>query len=138
MRVIITVISILVLSSMAAAVCLKGHPSVEEEYYESQSVFIGKVMAEKAVAESRDYYEGKNYTVQIQEILRGNPTNPIVIFSENSTGRFPMAVGNSYIIFLHYELGRYQIDNCGNSGLVLEKQDTIQTLRQIKEFKIKK
>lgn len=85
-----------------------------------------------SVPESGGYYYGDGYTVEIQEIFKGNPTNPIVIFSENSSGRFPMSVGETYVLFVHYELGRYQIDNCGNSGLLSEKQDSIQVLRQLK------
>jgi len=44
-----------------------------------------------------------------------------------------MSVGETYVLFIYYELGRYQIDNCGNSGLLPEKQDTAKVLRQLKE-----
>jgi len=130
--IIIIAISLLLVSNFAVAVCLKGQPSIREEYANSQSVFIGKVRLKTSVPESGGYYYGDGYTVEIQEIFKGNPTNPIVIFSENSSGRFPMSVGETYVLFVHYELGRYQIDNCGNSGLLSEKQDSIQVLRQLK------
>ena len=45
MKVLLTVISFLLISSIATAVCLKGHPSIAEEYADSQSVFIGKVVS---------------------------------------------------------------------------------------------
>ncbi len=85
-----------------------------------------------SVPESGSYYEGDEYKVEVQEIFKGNPTNPTVIFSENSSGRLSMSVGETYVLFVHYELGRYQINNCGNSGLLSEKQDSIQILRQLK------
>jgi hypothetical protein len=137
MKITLTAIAIILIASIASAVCLNGNPSVSEEYANSQSVFIGKIIEEQDVPESGNYYDGKNYTVQVQRTFKGTPSNPVVIFSENSSGRFPMTVGKTYIIFLHYELGRYQIDNCGNSGLQSEKQDIVQSLRQLRETMIK-
>lgn len=133
MKIILTAIAILLTASIATAVCLNGNPSVTEEFADSESIFIGKVLADKNVPESDNYYDGNNYTVETQEILKGKPTKTVDIFSENSSGRFPMTVGSTYIIFLHYELGRYQINNCGNSGLLSEKQEAVQTLRRLKK-----
>ena len=135
MKIIITAIFLLVASSLASAVCLKGHRTIAEEYANSKTVFIGKVTAKEEVPKSGDFYDGHDYSVQAQEVFKGNPINPIVIFSENSSGRFPMEVGMTYIIFLYYELGRYQIDNCGNSGLLSEKQDVVQAVRQLKQIR---
>jgi len=129
---IIITVSFLLASSIATAVCLKGNPSIREEYADSESVFIGKVLKKKDVPESGGYYEGDEYTVQVKEIFKGKPNKKINIFSENSSGRFPMEIGKTYIIFLHTELGRHQINNCGNSGLQSEKQDIIKALRQIR------
>ena len=89
------------------------------------------------VPESGGYYEGKEYTVQVKEIFKGKPNKKINIFSENTSGRFPMEIGKTYVIFLHQELGRYQIDNCGNSGLLSEKQATVKSVRQLRETMIK-
>lgn len=125
----------MLVSSIATAACLNGHPSIKEEYANSQSVFIGKAIAEKAIPESGNYYDGHDYTVQIQEVFKGNPDSTVVIFSENSSGRFPMAVGSSYIIFVDYELGRYQIDNCGNSGVLPEKEDVVRAVRELNQNK---
>lgn len=135
MKIILIAISFMLVSSIATAVCLNGHPSVAEEYANSQSVFIGKVIAEKAIPESGNYYDGHDYTVHGQEVFKGNPTSTVVIFSENSSGRFPMAVGSSYIIFVDYELGRYQIDNCGNSGVLPEKEDVVRAVRELNQNK---
>lgn len=135
MKILLTAISFLLISTIATAVCLKGHPSIAEEYADSQSVFIGKVTSIQDVPESGAYYDGHNYTVQVQEVFKGNPTNTVVIFSENSSGRFPMSVGSTYILFVYYELGRNQVSNCGNSGLLSEKQDVIQAVRQLKQNK---
>jgi len=140
MKIITTIIAFtfLLLSSTVSAVCLKGNQSIKEEYSDSESIFIGKVLKKKEVPESGGYYEGDEYTVQIKEVFKGNPSKEISVFSENSSGRFPMEVGKTYIIFLHQELGRYQIDNCGNSGLKSDNEDTLETLRQLKQNETKK
>jgi len=131
MKIILTAISFILVASIATAVCLNGNPSVPEEYANSQSVFTGKVIKKTDIPESDNYYDGNNYTIQVQQIFKGKPKTRVVIFSENSSGRFPMTVGSTYIIFLHFELGRYQISNCGNSGVLSEKQDTLQAVRQL-------
>jgi hypothetical protein len=135
MKIVLIAIPFILVSSIANAVCLNGYPSITEEYANSQSVFIGKVLAERAVPESGNYYDGDNYTVGVQEVFKGNPTSKVVIFSENSSGRFPLSVGSTYILFVYYELGRYQINNCGNSGLLSKKQDVVQAVRQLKQNK---
>jgi len=137
MKTIPITLSFILVAGIATALCLNGNPSVTEEYANSQSVFIGKVITEKDVPESDNYYDGKNYTVQVQEVFKGNPTNPVVLFSENSSGRFPMTEGKTYVIFLYYESGRYQIDSCGNSGLLSEKEVALHSLRQLRKTMIK-
>ena len=136
-KITITVLSFLLISSIATAVCVKGNPSIMEEYADSQSVLIGKVISKKDVPDSGNYYEGDEYTIQVQEMFKGILANTIVVFSENSSGRFPMSVGKTYVLFVYYELGRYQVSNCGNSGLLSEKQNVIRKARQQKLMKIK-
>ena len=93
MKLLLIAISFFLISTIATAACLKDYPSVAEEYTESKSVFIGKVVEIIAVAESGNYYDGQNCTVQVQEVFKGNPTKLITIFIENSSGRFPMVRG---------------------------------------------
>lgn len=128
----------LFVSVNADAVCLKGNPSISQEYADSPIVLIGKVISKKDVAESRDYYEGDEYTVQVQELLKGVLTNPLLIFSENSSGRFPMDVGGTYLLFVHEELNRYQVSNCGNSGLLSMKKDALDEIRSFASPRVSK
>jgi hypothetical protein len=129
----ICVAAFFLLSSIVSAVCLKGNLSIKEEYANSDSVFVGKVLKKKYVPESGGYYDGNEYTVQVKEIFKGNPNKNTNIFSENTSGRFPMAEGKTYIIFLYSASGRQQINNCGNSGLKSKKEDTLKTLKQLKQ-----
>lgn len=133
-QIFIIAIASLLASDLASAVCLDGNPSIVQEYSASQSVFIGKVMGKKHVSESHDYYDGDEYKVQVQDIFKGKATNPIIIFSENSSGRFPLTEGSIYLIFVYNELGRYQINNCGNSGLLSAKKDAVLEVQKLKPF----
>lgn len=127
-------VSFFLITGLAEAVCVNGNPSIEQEYSNSQSAFIGKVIKKKHIPESNDYYDGDEYTVQVQESFKGQPKNPIVIFSENSSGRFPMVLGSIYILFVYDELGRHHISNCGNSGLLGEKGNVVLAVRSLKQI----
>ena len=123
----------LFLVNTANAVCLYEHPrTAEDEFATSQRIFVGKVLSETPVPESGKYYDGQDYLLEVQEIFKGDPSKTVTVFCENSSGRFPMVVGKTYLVFLYYD-GRNQIDNCGNSGLVSEKQAVIKTMRLLKE-----
>jgi hypothetical protein len=117
-----------------AAVCVNGFPSVEDEYKQSDMVFIGHVVSEEPEPEDPPrYLEGTTYTVRVDEVLRGKPSPTLRLFSENSSGRFPMEVGGKYLLFLHRDpRERDGVDNCGNSGLVAERAEALQTVQRLR------
>jgi hypothetical protein len=115
-----------------AAVCLSGQPSVSEEFRSSDAVFVGYVISERAEPESKNYFDGDTYVVRIEEPLRGLLRGQIRLFSENSSGRFPMIVGAKYLLFVYRELGRTMVDACGNSGLVSERSEALSLVRRLK------
>ena len=118
-------------SSTSGAVCLNGHLSVPFEYDSSDAVLIGEVIGHRAVPESDGYYEGDGYTVRVRELFRGNVPGSFEVFSEKSSGRFPMQVKRAYVFFLYRERGRLMVDNCGNSGVLVESAAAIDTVRQL-------
>ena len=131
-----------VLSSLALAfilvppikqtlVCLEGHPSVDQEYKRAFGVLIGHAVAERAVPESKDYLDGTAYSVRVDEVLQGKLPDSIEVFSENTSGRFPMDVGRKYLLFLYRVLGRTVVDNCGNSGLLSVRAAVVDTVRRL-------
>jgi hypothetical protein len=116
----------------AFAVCLTDHPSLEQEYQSSKTIFVGRVASEEFTPESKNYLDGTTYSVHVEEVLRGSPAKIVKLFSENSSGRFPMQVGAAYLIFVHKELDRLKVDNCGNSGKLPEKAEALAALRKMK------
>lgn len=128
---ILSVLLTLRLSPAVSAVCLLGDYSVPSEFERSVAVLVGTVVGERATPESKNLYEGVNYSVKTEETLRGKVPAIVDLFSENSTGRFPMGKGQKYVLFLYQVEARLAVDNCGNSGLLVEKQNVLKVVRQL-------
>ena len=116
-----------------APACPMGYPTVLQELLRSRAVVVGRVSAERAVPDSMGdrggWYEGTAYSVQVAEVLRGTVPETFEVFSENSTGRFPMLIGGTYLLFVYRGLGRYAVDNCGHSGLLRERAAELAAVR---------
>ena len=120
---------------LCALAWCESYPTVAEEFSQSATVAVGKVVAEEKVNTSGDYFDGTNYRVTVSEILQGEKMKNITLFSENSSGRFPMTVGENYLVFASVEHGLLPghpvlaINNCGNSGLLSEVQPKLKEVR---------
>jgi len=132
MKSIALFILLILFTQSAFAVCLEGHLTVSEEFAKSENVIIGIAKSKVPINESVNFNEGDNYLVEIEEIYKGNLESAITILSENNSGRFPMEIGKSYILFIHQNQGVLQVDNCGNSGLVADSGSVINEIKKIK------
>jgi hypothetical protein len=111
---------LLLFSVSASAACPDGYPAVHREYSHSNFVFIGKAVKKRKTPESADGYflDGNTYRVVPTHIYKGKIKANFDLFSENSTGRFPMLLDQEYLLFVNADHGRLMVDNCGNSDLV--------------------
>jgi hypothetical protein len=92
---------------------VNGHPSVEDEYSKSEYVLTAAVVSASEVPESKDeyYLGGTDYTLRTLRTLMGHPPTTFKVFSENSSGRFPMTAKASLSGFcLPGSMG-----NCGST-----------------------
>jgi hypothetical protein len=112
-------------------VCVHGHPTIQEELKRSTATLVGVVTAQKAVPDSGGYYEGVRYQVRVENLLKGTLSDSISLFSENSSGRFPMTVGHRYVLFVYKESGRLAVDNCGNSGPLPAKAGVVSAVKRL-------
>ena len=117
-------------STLAHAVCFKGEVSVDPtkgpvepwsvEFRQAQAVLIGTAAAEKNLPDPDNpgFWAGTLYTLRVDARLKGDVGSSVEVFSENSSGRFPLTVGSRYVLFLHYDpKGHYWIaDPCGNAA----------------------
>jgi hypothetical protein len=118
-------------SSVASPACLEGYPSISSEVRKSQAVFIGVVLAERVVPANSDNLDGTVYSIRVEEVLRGSLPPRVEIFSENSSGRFPMTKGTKYLLFVHRAQAQLSVDNCGNSGPLPEKAEVLAEVRRL-------
>jgi len=124
------VIGALVVVPCARAVCIDGHIPKAAEVEQSWAVVIASVESEREVPPPRGgEYPGTEYELKVHEVLRGKPGREVRLFSEHTSGAYPMDVGSTYLAFIRRRDGVSFIDYCGNSGKVAVSQDLIRELR---------
>jgi hypothetical protein len=117
----------------------KAHPGTEEEFKNSAVVILGKVVSSKDVPEPGAFTRGTLYTIKVAEVFKGTQSKTIKLFSENSSGRFPMKIDASYLIFAYKGVfegiqgPRLAINNVGNSGTVKESEKALNAVRKLRK-----
>lgn len=137
-RILVILALLTAFKPLSAFAWCESYPTVSEEFQSSTLVFIGKVVAEEKVhSVGEDFFDGINYRIEVAEILRGRTPKTITVFSKDSSGRFPMSIGTSYLVFALLEQGLlagypvYVISNCGNSGPLSELAAKINAVRRL-------
>jgi len=115
----------------ARPACLEGHPTIQEEFHHSAAVFIGRVVGSRHDTATREWLEGTTYMVDVERVFRGQVPPKVELFSENSSGRFPMDSDSVYLVFAYKNLGRLAVDNCGNSGFVSAGRQALSTVERL-------
>lgn len=112
-------------ASTAVAACDR-YPTVAEEFAAADYVFVAQVTAGRMVRTPADPegFDGVEYVVQSLKTFKGEPPEELLLYSENSSGRFPMEVTGWYLVFVGPAYGfgftePYRIEraisNCGHS-----------------------
>jgi hypothetical protein len=117
----------------AYGACVNGHPSVPKEYAASRAVVVANVVGMRSVPALKDgvFLEGTMYRVAVERTYHGRIDKAPEIFSENSSGRFPMRLGATYLLFIFAEHGRLLVDYCGNSGLLSDRAKELKEIEQL-------
>jgi hypothetical protein len=112
------------------------HPQWREEFADSDIVATGTAIESRRVVDEKDPdgYVATIYGIQIREIFRGRIPRRLHVESENTSSRFPMDLGATYLMFLKRDTasGRYVIDNCGNSDSVDQARPILSILRNMR------
>jgi hypothetical protein len=134
---ILSILLPLFFSGAASGACLLPDYSTRAEFVRSEAVLVGSILSERNLpgSDETDTPGGTFYLVKVLETLRGTPGSAVEIFSENSSGRFPMHIGTSYLLFLYKQQGLLSADYCGNSGPVADKADVLREARQLAKHK---
>lgn len=106
--------------SLAFSWCLATPVSVEEAFNRSALVVVGVVDSEVAVNRSNGV-GGVNYGIKVEKSFRGILSKTFSVFSEDSSGRFPMIHGQKYLLFIESEKVEafrqsvYTVNSCDHS-----------------------
>jgi hypothetical protein len=134
LRVFLALFALLTLGRDASAFCFAPQLRVSDEYFISDLVLTGTVMASRNIVDPTDPdgTTGIFYTVRVDAVYRGNVVKSLEVYSENSTARFPMEEHKRYILFLKKEPDKnWGVDNCGSSGQVSLSASTMKQLKQL-------
>lgn len=112
--------------------CFQPDPTLACEFLNSDAVFVGTVNSARAAPpQGAEGVDGWLYDVTVQELFRGPRRKIIEVFTENSSGSFPLDVAKKYLLFADEEDGRLTVTDCGNSSLESNAQEAIRELRRL-------
>jgi hypothetical protein len=124
-------------AALVGAYC-DSFATVEQEFKTSAVVFVGKVSSAREVSvQSQAVSGGTFYSVAVEQVLKGTPSKTVELYSENSSGRFPMRVGVQYLVFAGYGVfegisgQRLAINSCGNSAPLSKAHKALATVRKL-------
>ncbi|URL58398.1 hypothetical protein IM816_17710 [Luteibacter flocculans] len=129
--------------SGAGPTAIYRNPTVAAEFKGAAAVITGRVTAARNISEPDDPegYAWTIYSVQVLETFKGPPQQTIQLLSENTTARFPMDTGKTYLLFLtrssmiemagKERLPANFVDNCGNSAVEEDAQPLIKKVRHL-------
>lgn len=128
--------STLFFSKPGAATCFPEQDnSVKAEYARSTLVLTGIVTEAHLLVDPTDpgWSPGIVYTLKTEHPYRGKAPATFVVLSENDSGRFPMEVGVSYLLFLSApdDKHQYGASNCGNSGDASTHEQTLMLVEKL-------
>ena len=132
-----TLIASLALTLSAAsafAQCSTNHKTITDELHNSGETIVATVQDAQSVPDSSFHMDGVNYVVKVDRVLHGKMlrSDMVNIFSENGPDKFPMQIGKQYLLFVHLDHASYEVDNCGNSGLL--DTSRIENAHQLKAY----
>ena len=135
MKTLLVSLAIAASSATCLAQCQSDRISVNHELKEAGTTMIATVQAAQEVPDSSFHLDGIDYVVHVDRVIKGRmiKTDVVHIFSENSPTKFPMQVGKQYVLFVHRNFNDYEVDNCGNSGL-LQASNNIDSVSKLKEY----
>lgn len=114
--------------------CQASRISLSQELHDAGTTMVGTVEAATPVPDSSFHMDGIEYVVHVDRVIKGRliQNDVVSIFSENSPSKFPMQAGKQYLLFVHKNYNTYEVDNCGNSGLL--QASTIDSVAKLKEY----
>ena len=115
--------------------------SVAEEIMESKFIIVGKVTSRRIVVDPEsdpEGYEAEIFQVSIESVLHGHPPKYVMrqylsLFNSNDSSRFPMIVGEKYLLFVSSGSDGFWINSCGNSDNFNDSREKISIIKKSRQ-----
>lgn len=120
----------LMLATPAFGFCFEPHPSVACDFLNSAAVFTGKVVSVRPEEEG-GFTDGWYYRLSVLQLFRGPHQEVIEVYTGNDSGRYPLEVGEQYLIFAYVYEKRLEIDNCGDSVPLSKAREAVGQIEKI-------
>jgi hypothetical protein len=122
-RIVFASLLILGYGARAFAICPGPTPKVCAEFFESDAVFVGKVLSKRW---GDDYIR---FRVAVSKVLRGAVGKTVVVYTENASARLTWDVGRTYVVFAQLRDGRLESwDYCGPLSDPTKVADTLREI----------
>lgn len=134
MKSFVVTLAVAAASATCLAQCQSNRITISQELHDAGTTMVGTVEAAQPVPDSSFHLDGIDYVVHVDRVIKGRmiTTDTVHIFSENSPTKFPMQAGKQYLLFVHRNYNDYEVDNCGNSGLL--QAANIDSVSRLKEY----
>ena len=130
-------LALLIMARPASPACLLGSYSVADEWARSSYIVTATLALSVPVPDTDTSQGGMLYVIRVLKTYKGKATSKLKIFSENSSGRFPLESQKTYLLFVSpntVEAFRdpiLTVDNCGNSGPLPQSEATLDQVREL-------
>lgn len=121
----------------ASALCTDGrHPSLPEEFADSDIVATGTARFVRRVVNPKDPdgYVATIHEIRVREIFRGRIPKRLYVETPNTSARFPLDAGTTYLLFLQRDAdpALHFVDNCGHSAPLDRARSLLPRLREMR------
>jgi hypothetical protein len=127
---------IAMITQRAHAFCLQPQPiRVCAEFFKADEVFTGTVIAANYephdIPDPNGPQPGWHYRLKVQKTYRGALQPVADVYTENTSGRFPLDKGQSYLLFAYKTDSIAQIYGCTNSTKLLDAAAKIAEINRL-------
>lgn len=105
---------------------------VASEVSTADAIVIGRVLSEQGAREDPADPEGTtayNVKFKVMTRLKGSLPGTVVIRNENTSARYPMAVGEDHLLFVSRDGQQLWVNGCGNSSPMPEGEKLVAQIR---------
>ena len=109
--------------------------TVADEYRATNYVFVGKVQSEHKLGLDKDgFFAATAYRVAVVSSYKGKPPKALTIYNSNTSARFDMDVGKSYVLFVYHGRRQNIVSNCGWSDEISQSNRVLRELNHRDDF----